>query len=220
MHKLLELAALAIIFTICAKLDDKSYGTFVQNIAYSTASACIFYLVFNTIPSGIQTFRRTKKYITNIVKLFRCCTAFDRYLTIVDDNVFIGNDGGHSTQFFKINSADATPYLFKGTINRRGYGHPNEVTIKLCEAMLEIINEIERLEIRINPEVVACLNKIRDRIEYQINSPKGQKQPQNFRSFAWRRMEEIYSILSSHLFFNYLLHNEAKENQLKFSIKS
>lgn len=169
-----------------------SRSGFWLNIAYSTASACICYFVFNSIPDFASWKRNKECYRTHSVYLFKCAAGFDKAFNLSSDLSYIGFDKGHRADFKKIVNNQYIAYCFSNGLKERcDRKHPDKVAIDFCISVLELINNIKIIKKIVPQTHKKHLLHIEEAIEDYLTSSNQFNEIQLLRSTIWRELDNL-----------------------------
>lgn len=148
MRWLIELTvAISGVFICYYFAEQPNISDFWKNIAFSTASACIFYIFFNIIPGSRAALRKTVRYFKFLNMLFSACAAFDKHFKLVNKNIYTGASNEALTHFERISVTEENYYYFVGRREHAAYGTFKETVNAFATTLFELINTLEDTEL-------------------------------------------------------------------------
>ncbi len=198
---------------------------FWKNVAFSTASACIFYAAFTTIPEIINLFLRARNFLKLLVEIFECCIGFDCYFEIVKERVYVGYSNGQAGRIGAVPCQKMLPYKFVDHAFLVKRGTPHQMGSDFAHISLMILKEIKLLDAPFSKRYKNDLNEIQKGLERFLmrqngKAPRHNDDLQRVRGKVWKRTDAIIKALNRHPIQSFFFYREGLKQGLKFERKN
>lgn len=170
---------------------------FWKSFIISTASACVCYAFFTTLPAYKQEVLNKKRCYNLICSLYRLAISFDKSFKLNSKDCYQGYAGGFYQDFKNLNSTSYISFKFCGVIKRHDRKLPAEAVAAFCCSMLEITHALEEIDFTLKKELESELYTIKIRVDDYLIRSNQFKAISPLRTAIWRQLDTMHELIKN-----------------------